>query len=76
MRHGFSNCFSQVEANAYMELNGGTSPSLSPKEPKAPNLCKNSKATNGPATDSQSIYARVCPCIGFVLINNLIKCLL
>ncbi|CAJ2630429.1 unnamed protein product [Trifolium pratense] len=56
--HGFSNCFSKVDSNAYVELNGRTSPSLSPKEPEAPNLCKKSRATNGPATDAQSIYAR------------------
>ncbi|XP_058757367.1 transcription factor bHLH139-like [Vicia villosa] len=45
-------------SNASMELNEGTSPILSPKEPQVPNLCRKSKARNGPATDSQSIYAR------------------
>ncbi|XP_058739074.1 transcription factor bHLH139-like [Vicia villosa] len=45
-------------SNASMELNEGTSPILSPKEPEAPNLCRKSRARNGPATDSQSIYAR------------------
>ncbi|CAJ2630430.1 unnamed protein product [Trifolium pratense] len=59
MWHGSKNCFSQVDSsNASIELNRGTSPSLSPKQPKAPNLYKKSKATSGLATDAQSIYAR------------------
>ncbi|KAK2458484.1 transcription factor bHLH84 [Trifolium repens] len=44
--------------SASVELNRGTSPSLSPKEPKAPNLYRKSKVTSGLATDAQSIYAR------------------
>jgi hypothetical protein len=61
MWHGSNNCFSHVYSNASVELNRGTSPSLSPKEPKAPNLYRKSKVTSGLATDAQSIYARVSP---------------
>ncbi|KAJ1402859.1 Myc-type, basic helix-loop-helix [Sesbania bispinosa] len=55
---GSSTCFSHVDSNASLELNGGASSSLSPKDPAAPNLYRKSRATNGPATDAQSIYAR------------------
>ncbi|MCH99176.1 transcription factor bHLH84-like, partial [Trifolium medium] len=59
MWHGSKNCFSQVDSsNASIEQNRGTSPSLSPIEPKAPNLYRKSKATSSLATDAQSIYAR------------------
>ncbi|CAK8573844.1 unnamed protein product [Lathyrus sativus] len=47
-------------SNDSMELNDGTCPSISPKEHEVSNanLCRKSRARNGPATDSQSIYAR------------------
>ncbi|CAK8573846.1 unnamed protein product [Lathyrus sativus] len=47
-------------SDASMELNDGTCPSIIPKEHEASNanLCRKSRARNGPATDSQSIYAR------------------
>lgn len=53
MWHGSNNCFSHVDSI------GGTSSNLSLKEPEAPNLGRKSRATGGPATDAQSIYARV-----------------
>lgn len=59
MRNGSNNCFSHIDSNAFMELNGGTSQSLCPKAVEAPNLCRKSRARNGHATDSQSMYARV-----------------
>lgn len=54
-------CFSQVDSNASLELNGGESSSMSPKDPAAPNLYRKSRVTSSPATDAQSIYARVSP---------------
>jgi len=61
MWHGSNNCFSQVNSNPSLEKNGGKPSTLSPKEPEAPKLCRKSKAGSGPATDAQSIYARVSP---------------
>jgi len=57
--HGSNNCFPQVNSNPSLEQNGGTSSILSLKEPEAPKSCRKSKAGSGPATDAQSIYARV-----------------
>ncbi|XP_057426551.1 transcription factor bHLH84-like [Lotus japonicus] len=51
-------CFPQVDSNASLELNGGVSPSLSPKDPAVANLHGKSRAPSGFATDAQSIYAR------------------
>ncbi|XP_058739064.1 transcription factor bHLH139-like [Vicia villosa] len=56
-RNGSNNCFSH-NSNAFLVLNGGTSPSLNPKESAVTNLGRKSRARNGPATDSPSIYAR------------------
>ncbi|XP_058757376.1 transcription factor bHLH139-like [Vicia villosa] len=56
-RNGSNYCFSH-NSNAFLVLNGGTSPSLNPKENEVTNLGRKSRARNGHATDSQSIYAR------------------
>jgi len=53
MWHGSNNCFSHVDSIR------GTSSSLSLKEAEAPNLGRKSRAASSPATDAQSIYARV-----------------
>jgi len=47
-------CFSQGDSNASLKPNGGAS-----KDHAPPNLPRKSRATNGPATDPQSLYARV-----------------
>ncbi|KAK7390974.1 hypothetical protein VNO78_19229 [Psophocarpus tetragonolobus] len=46
-------CFSQCDSNASLEPSGGAS-----KDPAVPNLFRKSRATTGPATDPQSLYAR------------------
>ncbi|CAJ1977337.1 unnamed protein product [Sphenostylis stenocarpa] len=46
-------CFSQGDSNASLEPNGGAS-----KDHAPPNLLRKSRATNSPATDPQSLYAR------------------
>ncbi|TKY51033.1 Transcription factor bHLH85 [Spatholobus suberectus] len=51
--HGSSSCFSQGDSNATLEPNGEAS-----KDPADPNLYRKSRATTGPATDPQSLYAR------------------
>lgn len=47
-------CFSQGDSSASLKPNGGAS-----KDPAPPNLLRKSRASNGPATDPQSLYARV-----------------
>ncbi|XP_068491204.1 transcription factor bHLH139-like [Phaseolus vulgaris] len=46
-------CFSQGDSSASLKPNGGAS-----KDPAPPNLLRKSRASNGPATDPQSLYAR------------------
>lgn len=47
-------CFSQGDSNASLKPNGGAL-----KDPAPPSLLRKSRATKGPATDPQSLYARV-----------------
>lgn len=58
-RQGSSSCFSEGDSNPSLELNGGTSSSLSPKDPEAPNLYRKLRSTSCPGTDPQTLYARV-----------------
>lgn len=56
MWNGTNNRFSHVDS-----IGGIISSSLSPKEHEAPKLGRKSRAASSPATDAQSIYARVSP---------------
>ncbi|KAK7269922.1 hypothetical protein RIF29_22731 [Crotalaria pallida] len=57
-RQGSSSCISEGDSNPSLELNGGISPSLSPKDVKATNFNRKSKSTSCLATDPQTLYAR------------------
>jgi hypothetical protein len=65
-----SSCCSEDESNSSHELRGGSSSSLSQNDSTALKLSGKSRSSRGPATDPQSLYARVSP---FGKKNNLIK---
>ncbi|OIW12860.1 hypothetical protein TanjilG_24793 [Lupinus angustifolius] len=57
-RQGSRSCVSEGDSDPSLEINGGESPSLSPKDPTPPNCNRKSRSTTSPATDPQTLYAR------------------
>lgn len=59
-RQSSSSCCSEDDSNASQELNVGSTSSVSPKDSASLKSNGKSMSSKGPATDPQSVYARVC----------------